>query len=699
MRVMRIERGALQRRRSSGRSRCWRWCWSLARCGRLPARGTPAPPAPPAHASGRTSGTAPRCARWRSSRRRAALCRAAFPGRIGALRPPATQRAGAARRARADAHAASGRRLLSRPRLSHRDRAARTRRRCSACGAASSPSATVERVRVCERIVDAQGQASPTPRPGSGPRARAIERPWRALTTWRHCERPLRSENMRCGAAAAGMPGVLGASVRWSCLARGSVAPRCTVALLRSLRGAPGEWCAAPLAPRATSGATLRSDRGNASVGVSAAARRDAPAGGDADRRPRAASRERPLAAARARRRRRSTRAARPAAARCARSDRRRSRCARAQLQLRARRRRSLRRHAAPRRRGAAGRARRGARASRSPRHDLKLRADLRATPLADACAACFGADLPEWRTRAGRRHAGVHGTRAAGRRRVAHRAAARGLRGRGPRHRALADVQRRRAPAAAPTSPASARRLAAARGDRRRRPALLTSTPATTSARCSPRGRRNQRERRARPRGASTLTQQLAKLLYRRRRAQRRAQAARAALRGGDGAHARQGAHPAAVPRARALGRRRVRRRGARAPLPRQARVDRLDAGRGGVAREPAAQPGREWQRALARGEIDRERVERIVAGMRPMSAERRAQALESLGEWKPPLLHEQTRGAAAPQVDCTRGGLPLETNLFVGAVAKRFAVRPAAPTEEGRVQLARSAVDIANR
>lgn len=58
---------------------------------------------------------------------------------------------------------------------------------------------------------------------------------------------------------------------------------------------------------------------------------------------------------------------------------------------------------------------------------------------------------------------------------------------------------------------------------------------------------------------------------------------------------------------------------------------------------------PEREWQRVLARGAIDHERVERLIGDMRPMSAERRAQALERLSEWAPSMLREQGREGLA--------------------------------------------------
>ena len=61
---------------------------------------------------------------------------------------------------------------------------------------------------------------------------------------------------------------------------------------------------------------------------------------------------------------------------------------------------------------------------------------------------------------------------------------------------------------------------------------------------------RRRSRRARRRARGASTITQQLARADLHRRRAQRVAQAARAAVRRRDGAHAGQGPHPAALPR-----------------------------------------------------------------------------------------------------------------------------------------------------
>jgi hypothetical protein len=58
---------------------------------------------------------------------------------------------------------------------------------------------------------------------------------------------------------------------------------------------------------------------------------------------------------------------------------------------------------------------------------------------------------------------------------------------------------------------------------------------------------------------------------------------------------------------------------------------------------------PELEWQRTLSRGAIDRERVERVIAGMRPMGAQRREQALGRLVEWSPATLRAQTRSAAA--------------------------------------------------
>jgi hypothetical protein len=59
---------------------------------------------------------------------------------------------------------------------------------------------------------------------------------------------------------------------------------------------------------------------------------------------------------------------------------------------------------------------------------------------------------------------------------------------------------------------------------------------------------------------------------------------------------------------------------------------------------------PGGEWRRAVARGAIDRERVERVIADMRPMNAERRLQALERLDTWSPPSLNiDATRAAAS--------------------------------------------------
>ena len=66
--------------------------------------------------------------------------------------------AGAAPGERAHAHAASGRRLLPRARLSHRADPAGTRSRRPDCGVVSSPTAPArQKLRVCERIVDAEG--------------------------------------------------------------------------------------------------------------------------------------------------------------------------------------------------------------------------------------------------------------------------------------------------------------------------------------------------------------------------------------------------------------------------------------------------------------------------------------------------------------------------------------------------------------
>ena len=104
--------------------------------------------------------------------------------------------------------------------------------------------------------------------------------------------------------------------------------------------------------------------------------------------------------------------------------------------------------------------------------------------------------------------------------------------------------------------------------------------------------GQHNQRDG-APLRGASTLTQQLAKLTITGDDRTRRPQAARTAVRRGDGAHARQGAHPADVPGARAVGRRRLRRRARGAGVPGQERVEG-GPGVGRVAGEPAAQPRR---------------------------------------------------------------------------------------------------------
>ena len=58
---------------------------------------------------------------------------------------------------------------------------------------------------------------------------------------------------------------------------------------------------------------------------------------------------------------------------------------------------------------------------------------------------------------------------------------------------------------------------------------------------------------------------------------------------------------------------------------------------------------PEGEWRRALARGAIDRERVERVIAGMRPMSPARREKALARLDTWTPPSLQIQTTRSAS--------------------------------------------------
>ncbi len=159
---------------------------------------------------------------------------------------------------------------------------------------------------------------------------------------------------------------------------------------------------------------------------------------------------------------------------------------------------------------------------------------------------------------------------------------------------------------------------------------------------------RRNQTSG-APPRGASTLTQQLAKLLY--------AGDERSAAR-----KLREWLY--AVEMERTLGKARILQLylavapwgpgvcGAEAASRHYLRksASKLDPVESAWLASLLVHPEREWQRALVRGDVDRERVERLVADMRPMSMERREQALERLVEWTPALLREQARRSAAP-------------------------------------------------
>ena len=128
------------------------------------------------------------------------------------------------------------------------------------------------------------------------------------------------------------------------------------------------------------------------------------------------------------------------------------------------------------------------------------------------------------------------------------------------PGHRGAARCRAWRS-AAARSPPAAHRGLDPERGDRRRRPALLRAPGLTSSrpgSRCSrPTSARASRCRAPAPSPSSSPSCSTPAT------SARRAQAARVVVCGGDGAHARQGPHPAALPRAAALGRRHLRRRG----------------------------------------------------------------------------------------------------------------------------------------
>jgi Transglycosylase len=159
---------------------------------------------------------------------------------------------------------------------------------------------------------------------------------------------------------------------------------------------------------------------------------------------------------------------------------------------------------------------------------------------------------------------------------------------------------------------------------------------------------RRNQTSG-APPHGASTLTQQLAKLLY--------AGDERSAAR-----KLREWLY--AVEMERTLGKARILQLylavapwgpglcGAEAASRHYLRksASRLDPVEAAWLASLLVHPEREWQRALVRGDIDRERVERLVTDMRSMSTARREQALDRLVEWAPVLLREHARRTAAP-------------------------------------------------
>ena len=156
----------------------------------------------------------------------------------------------------------------------------------------------------------------------------------------------------------------------------------------------------------------------------------------------------------------------------------------------------------------------------------------------------------------------------------------------------------------------------------------------------------RNQR-RDASPHGASTLTQQLAKLLYT-----------------GDERSAPRKLRELlyAVEMERTLGKARILQLylavvpwgqgacGAEAAARHHLRksASKLDPVEAAWLASLLVHPEREWQRALARGGIDRERVERLLAGMGPMSALRREQAMAKLDDWLPPALRAQARSTA---------------------------------------------------